>query len=410
MNHENSQVAMKPTADTLPPSAEAVATKLSSTTPPQVVQIAPGDLRPHPLNIKLYGQEVLDNEFVNSVGTLGVLTPLLATKEKIVLSGHRRLQAAKEAHLAAVPVVIIEGLDEIGEQERILEANRSRHKGNEQRIREFMAYERIETVKAKRRAGQRADLLPNSAGGKVKGSARDIAAARVGMAGSTAADGEKIISLIDGGKKSVTPDQRQQLRKVLKERSIHAAYKKAEGLGLITPKPRPKKESPSKETAQSAVITETPGDVKTPQPSPPSSPELAPVGSADDQRSQDSRIVSPGVVPDVGDDVESTPATVAAVEPTAAPSIAAPDQECNREAPSQDRKVTGWVVKKQMEERLRDLKHHAARETYQRCIEVINAVGGTDPSNDLLHRIVEGMVEAKNIVTMDCRYILGRDD
>ena len=52
------------------------------------------DLKPHPMNRKLYGEEVLPPEFVASIRENGILVPLAVKEDGTIISGHRRWQAA----------------------------------------------------------------------------------------------------------------------------------------------------------------------------------------------------------------------------------------------------------------------------------------------------------------------------
>ena len=178
-------------------------------------QVNIGWLKPHPFSIKIYGAEVADKGLVESIKAVGIQTPLQVTVDGVVISGHRRLEAAKQTHLKTVPVFVIPSRHLPGAvEEQILEANRARVKDNEQKLREFIAFKGIETARAKERNGYRWDLVPNSAPGDAEpkpgvdprphatlvqeaGKARNLAARKVGMGGSTAADGEKVVAALD---------------------------------------------------------------------------------------------------------------------------------------------------------------------------------------------------------------------
>lgn len=202
--------------------------------PPSGVQlVAPDKLRPHPLNQDVYGDEVPDEGLVESVRTYGILDPLQVTPDNTVLSGHRRLQAASTLGLETVPVNVVNPGDPLRQEEHILEYNRYREKNNEQRIREYIAFKRIEAERAKPRKGTRTDLVPKSAPGQPVGKARDLAAAKVGIAGSTAALGEIVVQLIDKAKRSGNANQAKELRETLNRYSINTAYKHAQVVGLI---------------------------------------------------------------------------------------------------------------------------------------------------------------------------------
>jgi len=226
----------------------------SETTPPvrkhELREINLDELKPHPLNVTIYGEQEPDPELVESIKVCGILTPLQVRPDNVIVSGHRRCQAAREAGLSKVPVDVINAAaDETSQEEEILEANRQRPKNNEQRIREYVAYKRIEAAKAKQRQGKRTDNVMNSSRGdsnKACGKARDLAAEKVGMAGSTAAHGAAVVGVIDQFKKEGAMQQARDLRELLNEKSIESAYRKGQAEGWI-PGARPtKSRKPSK--------------------------------------------------------------------------------------------------------------------------------------------------------------------
>ena len=94
----------------------------------EIRQVNTGWLKPHELSVGIYGGALADKELVASVKDRGILTPLQVTPDGIVISGHRRLQAAKEAWLRTVPVYVRNPKgNRVGDiEEQILEANRQR--------------------------------------------------------------------------------------------------------------------------------------------------------------------------------------------------------------------------------------------------------------------------------------------
>jgi hypothetical protein len=82
-------------------------------------------LRVHPRNAAIYGDEA-DEALVGSVKLFGVLDPLLVTPKDVVISGHRRLDAARKAGLAEVEVIVRPVADDLEAIALILEANKNR--------------------------------------------------------------------------------------------------------------------------------------------------------------------------------------------------------------------------------------------------------------------------------------------
>jgi phage N-6-adenine-methyltransferase len=108
------------------------------------------NLEPHPKNDELYGDTAeLAETFVESVREKGVLEPLVITSDKQVISGHRRLSAAKEVGIESVPVRISEFNTELAEREALIEFNRQREKTPGQIVNEFEEMLAIEKERAK---------------------------------------------------------------------------------------------------------------------------------------------------------------------------------------------------------------------------------------------------------------------
>jgi ParB/RepB/Spo0J family partition protein len=75
-----------------------------------VRQVPPGDLRPHPRNLRQVVKDDGFAELVGSMKSLGILEPLVAVLDKdgglLLVAGHRRQAAALEAGLQSVPVLV----------------------------------------------------------------------------------------------------------------------------------------------------------------------------------------------------------------------------------------------------------------------------------------------------------------
>lgn len=96
----------------------------------EIRQVNTGWLKSHAWSVSVYGGALADKDLVASVKDRGILTPLQVTQTGTVISGHRRLAAAKEARLKTVPVFVgqSKGHRVGGIEEQILEANRHRIK------------------------------------------------------------------------------------------------------------------------------------------------------------------------------------------------------------------------------------------------------------------------------------------
>jgi len=166
-------------------------------------------LKPHPLNAEIYGdgcnKELLDDMREHTFRTS---KPLVITSEQseiggnIIISGHRRFNAAQMLHIESVPVIISPLLDRLDIEEELIRANNDeetqRKKTTEQKAREYKALKRIEEARAK---------LRMSEGGKNKGCPNlgnlrsdDVAAERVGMKRTTADKAAQVVDIIDTAK------------------------------------------------------------------------------------------------------------------------------------------------------------------------------------------------------------------
>lgn len=114
----------------------------------QIEQINVDEIMPHPHQFKIYGETTVDDEFVNIIADSGILQPVILTdartyhgqpeKTYVCISGHRRIEAAKQAGFETVPAYIKDYPDRnIGDFEHIV-TNKSREKTFAQRKNEFL--------------------------------------------------------------------------------------------------------------------------------------------------------------------------------------------------------------------------------------------------------------------------------
>ena len=191
-----------------------------------------GTLEPHPLNAEIYGDGP-DTAFIDNVRKRGIIEPLIVTAKSVILAGNRRWQAAKKVGITEVPIRKIEIANEADEVRLILDSNRQRQKSMEQRLREFEHYLAIEKGCASSRRGRRMDLRTNSSTSPL-GRARDMAAAQVGMSGSHAELGLKILHELNRCRDSDDAALSEKIRLVLNEDGIHAAHREVLDAGWMT--------------------------------------------------------------------------------------------------------------------------------------------------------------------------------
>lgn len=117
--------------------------------------IAPDELRNHPTNLSIYG-DTPDQELVDSVSQYGVFPDhpigyVFDGEFRVIVSGHRRRQAAllsKQEHVPIVHLKEIEG-DDLAIKERIILSNKHRVKTREQLAREAAQLAEIEEERTK---------------------------------------------------------------------------------------------------------------------------------------------------------------------------------------------------------------------------------------------------------------------
>ena len=189
-------------------------------------------LKPHPLSEEIYADEP-DIALVDNVRARGIIEPFIVTADNEVLSGNRRLKAAKQAGIKEVPVRIVEVHSDVEMERLILDSNLQRQKTVEQRLREFDHYLAIEKRGASSRRGQRTDLGKNSSTSPA-GRARDLAARKVGLSGAHAEIGLKVLDELDARRDSNDEALSGKIREVLNTHGIHAAHREVLDAGWMT--------------------------------------------------------------------------------------------------------------------------------------------------------------------------------
>jgi N6-adenosine-specific RNA methylase IME4 len=183
--------------------------------------IDPTELSAHPRNEAIYGEPEIDGGFAESIENNGVLEPLVIKKDKTIISGHRRQQAAVEAGLDQVPVRKVEFDSEDLERRTLIELNRYRERTDGIKIKEGRELIRIETDLAKSRQGTRTDIVPNLAQ-SLTGRSIKKTAKKLGMGKETLRKGLKVYEAADKGNEVA----RRQVKKLEQDSaSIHAAHR-----------------------------------------------------------------------------------------------------------------------------------------------------------------------------------------
>jgi len=204
--------------------------------------VDPKILKPHPFSVGIYGDDGYE-DLVESIRELGVLQPLYVSQKNLVISGHRRREAAIKAE-KMVPIIRKIFPNELDEREAIIEFNRYRIKNGWQLSNEGIAKEKIEAERAKKRMA-----ISHSEQGKeifpyLTGQTRDKVAEAIGLGSGKQWDKLKAVrKAADKGDKKAE----EWLKRPLAQLNIHRGYSEVtqkeqraeqERKILSTPKPQ----------------------------------------------------------------------------------------------------------------------------------------------------------------------------
>jgi ParB/RepB/Spo0J family partition protein len=138
-------------------------------------------LKPSKINSEIY-DEITDEsvqDLVDSIGKLGLLEPIVVNQNHYILSGHRRVHAAKILGMSSVPYVVKPFANHDEEVAYLITKNMARVKTNEEKIREGIRLKEAYT----------ALNLP--------GRVNDKVAETIGMSRRSFEKGAEVVSVID---------------------------------------------------------------------------------------------------------------------------------------------------------------------------------------------------------------------
>lgn len=208
------------------PSDEPGAGNLGVAATPEIVSFSISELKHHRLSNAIYGTEISD-ELVESIRTLGVLQPILVTRDSLeVISGNSRVQAARQLGYEVISGTYFTSENDLEIQQAVLESNSQRIKTNEQKIREYNARKTIESELALlRRTEADPKAKPTKAATReAKGKAREHAAKKAGVSANVADKAAKVIEEADRLKDEGKMDESTELINAL-NKSIKTAHK-----------------------------------------------------------------------------------------------------------------------------------------------------------------------------------------
>ena len=114
------------------PDVQAPGTRL------ELVEVTITSLTAHPRNAAIYGDDA-DEALVASIRDFGVTTPIEVTADGVVISGHRRISASRQAGIETIPAYIRGYPTDEAEVTAMIRANQYRRKTREQLTREVEA-------------------------------------------------------------------------------------------------------------------------------------------------------------------------------------------------------------------------------------------------------------------------------
>jgi ParB-like chromosome segregation protein Spo0J len=214
----------------------------------KIVMMPVDELKLHPANASIYGTggDAAGTDLVDSIREHGIRQPLLVTPEGVVISGERRLRAARRAGLEEVPCTVLDTDDPDEILIALIECNRQRVKTPLQKAREIKALLDAEKrlAAARRQSGLHRGKNPKNRGqspsggippdGGRGGRARDRAGAACGVSGETAAQMVEIVETIDA-LREVGRDGAAKFVEIKLNKSINAAHKEVTRLKGSTP-------------------------------------------------------------------------------------------------------------------------------------------------------------------------------
>ncbi len=233
-------------------------------------------IRPHEENVKIYGDKESIQDLVKSIELIGIVDPIVITKDGRIISGHRRYRAAKELDLTDVPVRVFESDDELEIKRALLEHNRQRIKSKAQIAAEASLHMKIEKeLAARRKAAAGNGVVETLPPGK-KGKARDLAGKAMGISGRSADKAAKAHEASTALRAQGKTEDADEIDAALDKKGYDAGYQKAVEKGAIQ-KPKTKDKAAAPKAKITLLPEQSPGagakKPSEPSETPPAPPE-----------------------------------------------------------------------------------------------------------------------------------------
>lgn len=194
------------------------------------------DLIPHPKNEEIYGYNEDVSDLVDKIQKSKQVHTLTVNSKGVVLAGHRRRKACMELGIKTVNVEVVDFDTPEEEIEFIVLNNHQRNKTNEQKAKEAKALKEVESKLAKKRQGDRNDIVPNLARSSSNnyGKSRDKVAKNVGLRSGHEVDRAiNAVNKIDILKEEGRIEDAELIRGVLNNGSISAADELAKNIDIV---------------------------------------------------------------------------------------------------------------------------------------------------------------------------------
>ncbi len=165
-----------------------------------VFSISVEEIKPHPINSQIYDLSGIE-ELKKSIESKGLLEPLVITKDKIIISGHRRYEVIKNLGWSSVQVRRVETLSSDEEIELLIHSNQQRVKTCKEILNE---YEYLSEIIPSRQ-GKRSDLDKSDKSNKREEIANEInvPSSTIGKMLFIKKESPNLIEEIDKGKASL---------------------------------------------------------------------------------------------------------------------------------------------------------------------------------------------------------------
>ena len=105
--------------------------------------ISTDTLKPHPLNLQIYGEGQIDPHLCKDIQERGILSPIVVNPDNTIISGHSRWLAARKLGFNTVPVEVRRFGTEAEERLALISYNKTRIKTYDQEMREIDAERKL---------------------------------------------------------------------------------------------------------------------------------------------------------------------------------------------------------------------------------------------------------------------------